>query len=149
MIQAILFMKKITAVIIILSMIGFFAGCRHRSVNTVSNMEVKAKITRIDSTRVDTDSYLTRRLILVDLRESKTNDGYMRVQAFFKNRVKSKYAFIYQFNWYDDQGVEVRNPDNQEWIRKVVVAGDDVTLTSIAPKRECRDFKLRLKEVKQ
>ena len=57
------------------------------------------------------------------------------------------YKIIYRFNWYNDQGAEVENPDNENWTRQLIVAGDDVTLTTVAPRKICRDFKLRLKAV--
>ena len=31
------------------------------------------------------------------------------------------------------------------WVKKTVITGDDITLTSIAPTRKCQDFKLRIK----
>ena len=54
-------------------------------------------------------------------------------------------TFIYRFNWYDENGVEIENLDEGMWIKKTVITGDDVTLTSIAPTRKCKDFKLRIK----
>ena len=139
-------MKKIIISCICFTVLGLISGCGN-SVNTVSNAGVEAKITRINDMRVETDRRLARNLILTELRNSTTNDGFMRVQAFFKNRTKSTLKFVYRFNWYDDQGVEVENPDSENWVRKVVIAGDDAVLTSVAPKRTCKDFKLRLKEL--
>ena len=138
-------MKKIT-IVFVFAVLGLISGCNN-SVNTVSNAGVEAKITRINDMRVETDRELARNLILTELRSSTTNDGFMRVQAFFKNKTRSTLKFVYRFNWYDNQGVEVENPDNENWVRKVVIAGDDAVLTSVAPKRVCKDFKLRLKEV--
>lgn len=137
---------------IILSLSGLLAivligGCANDSVNTISNAGVVAKITRINDKRVDTDSRLAKSLCLTEIRESKTNDGYTRIQIFLKNMTDTTYKIIYRFNWYDDQGAEVENPDNENWTRQIIVAGDDVTLTAVAPKKTCRDFKLRLKAI--
>jgi len=115
------------------------------SVNTISNAGVTAQITRVNDKRVNTDSRLARQLCLTEIRESRTNDGYLRIQIFLKNMTNSTYKFVYRFNWYDDHGVEVIDPDNENWTRKLIVAGDDVTLTAIAPRKNCHDFKLRLK----
>ena len=130
-----------------------FTGCAEPeqvyvpSVNTVSNVESTANIKRVVDRRVDTDKYLSQVLYLAEVRESQTNDGYKRIQIFLKNYSGSTYSIMYRFNWYDENGVEVENPDNDLWVRKSVVTGDDVTLTSIAPRKDCKDFKLRMKAV--
>lgn len=124
---------------------AFMTGCYSPSVNTISNAGVTAKITRVNDKRVDTDSRLTKSLCLTEIRESKTNDGYMRIQVYLKNMTNETYKIMYRFNWYNNDGAEVENPDNEMWVRKIIVAGDDLTLTSIAPGKNCKDFKLRLK----
>ena len=93
------------------------------------------------------DADLAEDLCLTEIRESQTNDGYMRVQVFLKNTTRSTLEIVYRFNWYDNAGAEVENPDNEMWVRKFIVAGDDVTLTSVAPGKKCRDFKLRVKAI--
>ena len=126
-------------------------GCAEKeyiaSVNTISNANTVAQIKRVIDKRVDTDQYLSQALQLVEIRESTTNDEYKRVQVFLKNYSGTTYKILYRFNWYDENGAEVENPDNEMWVRKIIVAGDDVTLTSIAPKKSCKDFKLRLKAI--
>ena len=117
------------------------------SVNTISNAKASASIKQVADRRVETDQYLSQLLCLTEIRESQTNDGYKRIQIFLKNLSGSTYTIMYRFNWYDDNGVEVENPDNEMWIRKIIVAGDDLTLTSVAPRQKCKDFKLRLKAV--
>ena len=117
------------------------------SVNTISNANASASIKRVADRRVETDQYLSQFLCLTEIRESQTNDDYKRIQIFLKNLSGSTYTIMYRFNWYDDNGVEVENPDNEMWVRKIIVAGDDLTLTSVAPSQKCKDFKLRLKAV--
>ena len=126
------------------------AGCAEEitpSVNTVSNANTSAKIKRVADRRVDTDQRLSQFLAFTEIRESRTNDGYKRIQVYFKNFSGTTYSVLYRFNWYDDNGTEVENPDNEMWVRKIIVAGDDITLTSVAPSKNCQDFKLRLKAV--
>ena len=115
------------------------------SVNTISNAKASASIKQVADRRVETDQYLSQLLCLTEIRESQTNDGYKRIQIFLKNLSGSTYTIMYRFNWYDDNGVEVENPDNEMWVRKMIAAGDDITLTSLAPEKNCKDFKLRLK----
>lgn len=117
------------------------------SVNTISNADTAAQIKRVVDLRVNTDQYLAQLLYLTEIRESQTNDGYKRIQVFFKNLSGTTYSVLYRFNWYDENGVEVENPDNAMWERKIIATGDDLTLTSVAPGKNCKDFKLRLKAV--
>ena len=142
-------MKKIFWKSILLSAL-FATGCAKEpqyipSVNTISNAETSARIKYVADKRIDTDPILSQQLCMTEIRESKTNDGYTRIQVFLKNMSGGTYWIIYRFNWYDDQGVEVENPDDGGWTRQLIAAGDDVTLTSVAPGKVCRDFKLRLK----
>ena len=137
--------KKIFLGSVVLALSIGFIGCHEDTVNTISNAGVNATITRINDKRVDTDKSLARLLCLTEIRESHTNDGYMRTQVFLKNMTNTTYKIVYRFNWYDKDGAEVENPDNELWTRQLIVAGDDLTLTSVAPKKTCGDFKLRLK----
>ena len=123
-------------------------GCSKENipgVNTISNKETHATIKRVVDKRIVQDEQLDELLELTEIRESKTNDNYTRIQTFFKNMSNTTYSFIYRFNWYDENGVEIENLDEGMWIKKTVITGDDVTLTSIAPTRKCKDFKLRIK----
>ena len=134
----------------ILSALLLTAGCASQppyvpSVNTVSNAESSASIKRVMDRRVETDPYLSQVLCMTEVRESTTNDGYKRIQIFLKNLSGNTFWVTYRFNWYDDNGVEVENTDNELWKRKIIAAGDDVTLTTVAPRKNCHDFKLRMK----
>lgn len=126
----------------------FILGCKTPpTVNTVANAEEAANVNRIADKRVETDKNLAKGLAVTEVRESVTNDGYMRIQVYFKNLRSKTCKITYRFNWYDDQGAEVVNPDNEQWTRIMILGGDDMALTSVAPKKICRDFKLRLKEI--
>ena len=140
-------MKQLALMLSVSALLLLAAGCSEPSVNTISNAGVNATITRINDKRVDTDADLAEDLCLTEIRESQTNDGYMRIQVFLKNTTRSTLEIVYRFNWYDNAGAEVENPDNEMWVRKFIVAGDDVTLTSVAPGKKCRDFKLRVKAI--
>lgn len=135
---------NIIALFSLLSML-VHVGCAHNpSVNTISNANQSAEIQRVADRRVDTDKALSNTLWLTEVRESKTNDGFKRIQVFMKNLSKAPFTFSYRFNWYDDKGVEVETQDDEAWKKVHAIPGDDVTLTSIAPAPNCADFKLRI-----
>ena len=130
-----------------LPIVALISGCQSEHmpmVNTVSNAEQTAYINRVIDQRVITDPTFANILYLTEVRESKTNDGFKRIQVFMKNCCNVPYTFSYRFNWYDENGVEVEAADDEMWKQVNAVPGDDVTLTSVAPQRNCSDFKVRI-----
>lgn len=117
-------------------------------VMTLVNAYDKAKIQHVAFKQVALDE-LTDQVAVSDVRRSKTNDGYDRVQVFLKNFADERMKIRYRFNWTDSDGVEVRDPDHDAWERLAIDPGDDATLTSIAPTKNCYDFKLRLRRIKE
>lgn len=117
-------------------------------VMTLVNAYDKARIQHIAFKQVALDE-LADQVAVSDVRRSKTNDGYDRVQVFLKNFADARMKIRYRFNWTDADGVEVRDPDHDAWERMVIDPGDDATLTSIAPTKNCYDFKLRLRRIKE
>ena len=117
-------------------------------VMTLVNAYDKAKIQHVAFKQVALDE-LTGQVAVSDVRRSKTNDGYDRVQVFLKNFADERMKIRYRFIWTDSDGVEVRDPDHDAWERLAIDPGDDATLTSIAPTKNCYDFKLRLRRIKE
>lgn len=140
-------MKKCFTVFSAASLVVLVTGCATPpppTVNTISNAIPVAQIKRVIDQRVTTDAILEATLAMTEIRESVTNDGFMRIQVFMKNLSMTSYSFAYRFDWYDEQGVKIDVPDGDMWLRGSAIGGDDVTLTSVAPGRNCRDFKLRI-----
>lgn len=135
-------MKVFFTVLVIL----FCASCRHNPpmVNTISNANTTSIPRSIEDRRIYLDPLFGNTLACEEVRESTTNDGFKRIQVFFKNYADVPIRFNYRFNWYDMYGVEISSTDNDMWMKHTVLPGDDVTLTSIAPKKNCGDFKVRL-----
>ena len=117
-------------------------------VATLVNAYDKARVQHVAFKQVALDE-LAETMAVTDVRRSKTNDGFDRVQVFVKNFSGNRMRIRYRFNWTDQDGVEVRDPDHDAWEKTTVDAGDDATLTSIAPNKKCFDFKLRMKRVEK
>ena len=113
-------------------------------VNTISNANSTANIQRVADKRVQMDAVFSQILVCTEIRESKTNDGYKRIQVFLKNCSTGVASCNYRFTWFDENGVSIPSPDNEMWKRLNVIPGDDAILTSIAPKRDCGDFQFRI-----
>ena len=115
-------------------------------VTTLVNAYDQARVQHVAFKQVALDE-LAETMAVTDVRRSKTNDGYDRVQVFVKNLSGDRMRIRYRFNWTDQDGVEIRDPDHDAWEKTTVDAGDDATLTSIAPNKKCFDFKMRMKRV--
>jgi len=115
-------------------------------VTTLVNAYDKAKIQHIAFKQVALDD-LAGTVAVTDVRRSKTNDGFDRVQVFLKNYAGDRVRIRYRFNWVNNDGVEVKDPDHDAWEKLTIDAGDDATLTTIAPTKNCYDFKLRMKRI--
>jgi uncharacterized protein YcfL len=141
---------KISATFIFSIAVIILSGCTQKDiyvppVNTIANAASSAQIKSITDKRIETDPYLSQSLVLTEIRESATNDGYKRIQFFFKNCSQATCSFVYRVHWYNNNGTEIESPDNEMWLSRTVIAGDDLMLQTIAPEKDCRDFKLKIK----
>ena len=84
-------------------------------------------------------------VVVQDMRRTKTNDGYDRVQYFVKNMTMAPVRTHYRVDWMDMNGVVIEDPDHSGWEKATLAAGDEEVFTSIAPRKNCADCKLRMK----
>lgn len=107
-----------------------------------------ANINHVEFKQCALENFRANTVMIKDMRRSKTNDGYQRVQVFVKNLTKEDVRVSYRFNWEDESGVEIEDLDHSTWERKTVRRGDEPeAFTSIAPKQNCHDFRFRIKPV--
>jgi uncharacterized protein YcfL len=50
----------------------------------------------------------------------------------------------YRFDWQDVNGVVIEDPDHDAWEKMTLIPGDDGVFTSIAPQKDCADFRMRM-----
>lgn len=122
------------------------AGCSSYvpQVNTLSSAAPVANIDHAAHKQVVLDGNLSEWIAVQDVRRSKTNDGYERIQILVKNMTESPIRIRYRFDWQDMNGVVVMDPDHGGWEKKTLIPGDEGTFTSIAPQKDCADFRLRM-----
>ena len=106
-----------------------------------------AKIDHAACKQVILDGFQPGMVAVQDIRRSQTNDGYQRVQVLVKNLTTVSMRTRYRFDWQDANGVILEDPDNMGWEKLELLPGDNGTYTSIAPKKDCADFRLRMKIV--
>ena len=135
----------------------FVAGCVSEEVaqptyvplvNTVSAANPSANVNHVAYKQVIMDGIQEESVVVQDVRRSRTNDGYERIQVFVKNQTASPIRTRYRFDWQDAGGVVVEDPDHDAWEKLTLVPGDDGVFTSIAPRKDCADFKLRMSIVR-
>ena len=149
-------MHKVMKIIPLLAMIA--AGCATEEVapppyvpqvNTLSTSNPVANVSHAAYKQVVLDGNLAQWVAVQDVRRSRTNDGYERIQVLVKNLTASPIRTRYRFDWQDANGVVVMDPDHSGWEKMTLIPGDDGTFTSIAPKKDCADFRLRMAVIQQ
>ena len=113
-------------------------------VNTLSTAAPVANVNHEAYKQVVIDGNLQQWVAVQDVRRSRTNDGYERIQVLVKNLTTAPIRTRYRFDWQDANGVVVMDPDHSGWEKLTLIPGDDGTFTSIAPKKDCADFRLRM-----
>ncbi len=132
-------------------------GCQN-TVNTVENADKSMTPNTINDARFITDGFLKDRLALKSVNVSKTQDGFTRVQLEAVNvrtggfaqawsgiTGENPYKIRYKFSWFTQDGMAVETLLS-DWQNATVIPGETVYLQSVAPSKDCHDFKISLKE---
>lgn len=125
------------------------AGCTSYvpQVNTISTAEPVARVDHVMYKEVVLDGIQAECVMVEDVRRSRTNDGYERVQVLVKNLTAAPMRVRYRFDWQDMNGVVVMDPDHDGWEKLTMLPGDNGVFTSIAPRKDCADFRMRMKGI--
>ena len=113
-------------------------------VNTFSTARPVAQVTHAIYKQVLLDGDMPQWVVVEDIRRSRTNDGYERIQVLVKNKTQVPIRTKFRFDWQDANGVVVVDPDHDAWEKETLLPGDNGTFTSIAPRKDCADFRLRM-----
>ena len=134
------------------------AACQN-SVNTVENADKTMTPNTISDSRFVTDGFLKRRLALQSLTTGRTADGFMRAQLEIVNvrtgvfaeawsdiTGENPYKIRYRFTWFTEDGMAVNNTVLADWQDATIIPGETLFLQSVAPSKNCSDFKISLRE---
>ena len=134
------------------------AACQD-TVNTVENADKTMTPNTIADARFLTDGFLKDRLGLQSVTMGKTADGFKRVQLEVINlrtgvlsqawsgiTGENPYKIRYRFTWFDEDGMAVNNTVLADWRDATIIPGETLFLQSVAPTKQCSDFKISLKE---
>jgi uncharacterized protein YcfL len=133
----ILFLISLVAGIIILS------GCT--TVNSVENAQKESRRQMVADQRVITDASLDRKVSIVGVNQAATPGGLLKVQVELLNRTRSLQRFMYHFEWFDANGMQVNNVISAS-IPEQIEGMEDKFISSIAPNSNCKDFRVKFIE---
>ena len=135
------------------------AGCQN-TVNTVENTDKTMQPNNVADTRFVTDGFLKDRLVLKNVRTSRTGENFLKVQLEAVNvrtgalaqtwswmKDDHPYKVMYKFDWFDQDGMQVQSVLSN-WRQATVIPGESVYFQGVAPSAACNDFKISVKEVK-
>ena len=151
-------MKKICLMGWFAAAVVMLAACQN-SVNTVENADKNMTPNTISDSRFVTDGFLKRRLALQSLTTGRTADGFMRAQLEVVNvrtgvfaeawsdiTGENPYKIRYRFTWFTEDGMAVNNTVLADWQDATIIPGETLFLQSVAPYKNCNDFKISLRE---
>src|SRR5437763_1357881 len=101
-------MKALTFVVLSgLSLVVCLSGCT--TVNTVENANKEGVRNMVTDQRAVTDAGLNRKVSIIGVNTTLLPSGLLKVQVELENRTRSMQHFIYRFEWFDANGMQVAN----------------------------------------
>jgi len=133
----------------ILLPLGFAAGLIVLSgcttVNSVENADKEGQRNMVSDTRAITDASLNRKVNIVGVNTAMTPGGLLKVQVELLNRTHSLQRFLYHFEWFDANGMQVNNVLSAS-IPEQIEGQEDKFISCIAPTPNCKDFRVKFIE---
>jgi uncharacterized protein YcfL len=120
------------------------AGC-HNPMNSVENAQKSGQRSMVSDQRVVSDMGLNRSVSVVGLNTAMTPGGLLKVQAELLNTTKSFHHFSYQFEWFDQDGMQINNVVSPV-VADQIEGRESKFISAIAPTPACKDFRLKLLE---
>ena len=120
------------------------AGC-HNPMNSVENAQKSGQRSMVSDQRVVSDMGLNRSVSVVGHNTAMTPGGLLKVQAELLNTTKSFHHFSYQFEWFDQDGMQINNVVSPV-VADQIEGRESKFISAIAPTPACKDFRLKLLE---
>lgn len=127
-----------------LAVTASFSGCA-TSVNTVENANKEGRPNMITDQRVVSDAHLERKVSIVGVNTSMTAGGLLKVQVELQNHTHSSHRFLYRFEWFDANGMQVNNVLSAT-IPDQIEGAESKFIYCVAPSPDCKDFRVKFIE---
>jgi uncharacterized protein YcfL len=115
------------------------------TVNSVENAQKMGMRNMVPDARAITDPSLNRKVFIVGVNTSMTPGGLLKVQVELQNRTRSLQRFMYRFEWFDLNGMQVDNVVSAS-IPDQIEGQEDKNIQGVAPNPSCRDFRVKFIE---
>lgn len=122
------------------AVLAVVCGCT--TVNSVENANKEGQRNMVSDARVITDTVLNRRVSVVGVNTAMTPGGLLKVQVELQNRTRSLHRFLYRFEWFDANGMQVNNVISAQ-IPDQIEGGETKMISSIAPTPNCKNFRVK------
>ena len=120
------------------------AGCG-TTVNSVENAQKDGQRNMVSDQRVITSPSLNRRVAIVGVNTAMTPGGLLKVQVELENHTRSVQRFLYRFEWFDLNGMQVNNILSAS-VPEQIEGKESKFIFGIAPTPACRDFRVKFIE---
>ncbi|HXF11263.1 MAG TPA: YcfL family protein [Desulfuromonadaceae bacterium] len=124
-------------------LVAGLTGCT--TVNSVENANKEGQRNMVSDMRAVTDHSLSKHVAIVGVNTALTPGGLLKVQVELQNRTRSLQRFIYRFEWFDANGMQVNSivsapaPDQIE-------GRENKMISAVAPTPNCKDFRVKFIE---
>jgi len=120
-----------------------FSGCTSTgTVNTVENANKYGQRSMLAATRVFTDPSLARAVDVVGVNTVTTSGGLLVVQVELQNHTDSVQSFLYHFEWFDSQGMQIKNVLSAS-VSDQIEGRENKFISGTAPSPDCKDFRVK------
>lgn len=116
-------------------------GCT--TVNSVENAQKIGQRQRVEDKRVITDVNFSRKVAIVAVNSANTSGGLLKAQVELENRTGSLRRFLYSFEWFDADGMQV-NSILSALLPEQIEGGESKFVSGLAPNSACKDFRMKL-----
>jgi len=121
--------------------VAALVGCT-TTVNSVENTQKIEQPLVVNDTRVITDTSLGRSVDIVAVNTITTPAGLLKAQVQLKNHTFSRQSFLYRFEWFDINGMQVNNVVSAN-LPDQIEGGETKFISGIAPNPDCKDFRVK------
>ena len=137
------FLCNATACASLLAGVATLCGCAS-SMNTTERAQPVGQAEMVDEKRVLTDRGLDVRARIMGVNQSTTAGGMLKVQVELLNTTRSTRNLHYRFEWFDQNGMEVKTPATVARIPLTLEGKESKFISGVAPTPACKDFRLKL-----
>ena len=129
-------MKRLQLSFLLLLALG---ACKSQPVNMVESKPAGQDL----YSKVIFSDRLNEKVRIQDVKKD-VKDGYMRVQVDLMNTTRDKKTFMYAFEWFDANGMQVA-PTTSIWTQATIFPGEKRSFPQTAGSQSATDFRFKVR----